>query len=236
MIVQRPSSERGQSAASGRDSRHAFSFGGHYDPQWMGFGPLRVLNEDRLDPGAGFDTARHANMELLAFVVSGELAHEDALGGNGVVRTGEMQWLSAGHGTEHAERNASASEPLHLLQLWIQPSRLNHEPAYARRAAAPADARGWTLLASGDGADGSLEMRQDVRVLQVRLDRGETADVALDPSRLYWVQVVEGEATANDDVPLRAGDALGVHDEAGTLRLTGTSDGRMLILLLDLPQ
>jgi quercetin 2,3-dioxygenase len=236
MIVQRPSSERGQSAASGRDSRHAFSFGGHYDPQWMGFGPLRVLNEDRLDPGAGFDTARHANMELLAFVVSGELAHEDAIGGNGIVRTGELQWLSAGHGTEHAERNASASEPLHLLQLWIQPSRLNHEPAYARREAAPADARGWTLLASGDGADGSLAIRQDVRVLQVRLDRGEAAEVAMDPSRLYWVQVVEGEATANDGIPLRPGDALGVHDEAGTLRLTGASDGRALILLLDLPQ
>ncbi len=236
MIVQRPSSERGQSAASGRDSRHAFSFGGHYDPQWMGFGPLRVLNEDRLDPGAGFDTARHANMELLAFVVSGELTHEDAIGGNGVVRTGELQWLSAGHGAEHAERNASVAEPLHLLQLWIQPSRLNHEPAYARREAARADARGWTLLASGDGADGSLAIRQDVRVLQVRLDRGEAAEVAMDPSRLYWVQVVEGEATANDGIPLRPGDALGVHDEAGTLRLTGASDGRALILLLDLPQ
>src|SRR5688572_11528623 len=156
MIVQRPSSARGATVLPGRDSRHAFSFGGYYDPAWMGFGALRVLNEDRLDPGAGFDRARHANMELLTYVVAGELAHEDALGGACVVGSGGLQWLSAGHGVEHAERNASASEPLQLLQIWIQPSRLNHEPAYATREAVPADARGWTLLASGDGRDGSL--------------------------------------------------------------------------------
>ena len=236
MILQRPDHSRGRSDVERRDSRHAFSFGGYYDPHWMGLGPLRVLNEDRLEPGAGFDMARHANMELLTFVVSGELAHEDAIGGAGAVFGGELQWLSTGHGVQHAERNASSTEPLHLLQMWIQPSRLNHEPAYAKRAAAAADARGWTLLASGDGAGDSLVIRQDARILQVRLDRGETADVELDLSRLYWLQVVSGRLTVNDDIDLEAGDALGLRDEAGTLRLQGAADERALILLFDLPQ
>jgi redox-sensitive bicupin YhaK (pirin superfamily) len=234
MIVQRPSSARGATVLPGRDSRHAFSFGGYYDPAWMGFGALRVLNEDRLDPGAGFDRARHANMELLTYVVAGELAHEDALGGACVVGSGGLQWLSAGHGVEHAERNASASEPLQLLQIWIQPSRLNHEPAYATREAVPADARGWTLLASGDGRDGSLVIRQDARLSQVRLDRGETAGFELDPSRLYWMQVVSGRVTANGDTALEAGDALGLRDEPGALRLQGGGDERSLVVLFDL--
>ncbi|MBU8977695.1 MULTISPECIES: pirin family protein [unclassified Lysobacter] len=235
MILQRPSSERGHAAAGRPESRYGFSFGGYYDPAWMGFGPLRVLNEDRLAPGAGFPATRGANMELLAFVVSGELAHEDAIGGHGTVRAGELQWLSAGHGVEHTERNASASEPLHLLQMWIQPSRLNHEPAYARREAVPVDARGWTLLASGDGREGSLAIRQDARVLQIRLDRGETAALELDASRLYWAQVVLGQVTANEERPLDAGDALGLREESGTLRLQGRGDERALVLLFDLP-
>ena len=236
MIFQRPDNSRGRSDVERRDSRHAFSFGGYYDPQWMGFGPLRVLNEYRLAPGAGFDTARHANMELLTFVVAGELAHEDDIGGSGAVRSGELQWLSGGHGVKHAERNASSSEPLHLLQMWIQPSRLNHEPAYATHAAAPAEARGWTLLASGDGAGDSLAIRQDARILQLRLDRGEVATFDLDLSRLYWLQVVSGPVSANDGIDLQAGDALGLRDEAGTLRLQGAGDGRALVLLFDLPQ
>ncbi len=234
MIVRRPSSARGQPAAGRTDSRYGFSFGGYYDPAWMGFGPLRVINEDRVAPGAGFDRARHANMELLAYVVSGELAHEDSIGGNGPVRAGELQWLSAGHGVEHSELNASDSQPLHLLQMWIQPSRLNHEPAYARTAAA--DVRGWSLLASGDGRDGSLAIRQDARLLQVRLDRGETSALELDPSRLYWLQVAVGRVTANADTPLDAGDALGLREESGMLRLQGGSDERALVLLLDLPE
>ncbi|MDR0183798.1 pirin family protein [Lysobacter arvi] len=233
MIFQRPDASRGRSAAQGRDSRHAFSFGGHYDPQWMGFGALRVLNEDRLQPGAAFEQARHANMELLTFVIAGELAHEDAIGGSGTLRSGELQWLSAGHGVEHAERNASASEPLHLLQMWIQPSRLNHQPAYARRAAAPAGARGWTLLASGDGGEASLAIRQDARLLQSRVETDETVEVGLDPARLYWLQIVSGAVTANGGIALQPGDALAMREETGTLRLQAAG-GPALALLLDL--
>jgi quercetin 2,3-dioxygenase len=234
MIVQRPSSARGHSAVSRRDSRHTFSVGGYYDPAWMGFGALRVLNEDRLEPGAGFERARHANMELLTYVVAGKLAHDDAIGGAGKVGAGGLRWLSAGHGVEHAERNDSASEPLRLLQIWIQPSRLNHEPAYGTREPVPTDARGWTLLASGDGRDGSLAIRQDAKLLQVRLGRGETARFQIDPLRLYWLQMVSGAVTANEDSPLQAGDALGLRDESGTLRLQGDGDERAIVLLFDL--
>ncbi|HEY0505061.1 MAG TPA: pirin family protein [Lysobacter sp.] len=236
MIVQRPASARGHSRHDGHDSRHAFSFGGYYDPAWMGFGPLRVLNEDRFAPGAGIGAQRHANMEILTYVVDGALVHRDDAGHETRVPAGALQWLGAGHGMVHGEANASATEPLHRLQMWIQPSRLNHEPARAHRDAVPPDARGWGLLASADGRDGSLAIRQDACLSQLRLDRGETAQVELDRGRLYWLHVVSGQVVANGDTPLAAGDALGLQDEAGTLALQGAGDGRALVLLFDLPQ
>lgn len=235
MIVQRPASARGQSRNDGYERRHTFSFGGYYDPAWMGFGPLRVLNEDRLAPGASFERQRHANMEILGYVVEGELAHRDGAGGQAVLRAGQLQWLSAGHGTEHGEANASPSQRLHLLQIWIQPSRLNHEPAYARIDAAAPDARGWRLLASADGRDGSLAIRQDARLYELGLERGETASRELDRSRLFWLHVVSGQVTVNGDTPLQAGDALGLQDEAGVLSLQGSGDSRARVMLFDLP-
>lgn len=236
MIIQRPSSSRGQTKTDRLDSRHGFSFGGYYDPAWMGFGPLRVLNEDHLAPGAAFDAQRRANMELLTYVVDGELVHRDSLGGENAVRAGELQWLSAGHGVEHTESNASDATPAHVLRIWIQPSRLNHEPAYARHPAADPDARGWVVRAAGDGRANSLPIRQDVRVSQVRLARGATAEYALDASRLYWLHLVSGRATANGEHVLEAGDALGWQDEDGTLALQGGSDEPALALLFDLPE
>lgn len=235
MIVQRPASARGESRNDGHERRHSFSFGGYYDPAWMGFGPLRVLNEDRLAPDAAFERQRHANMEILGYVVDGELAHRDGAGGQAVLRAGELQWLSAGHGVDHGEANASASKPLHLLQIWIQPSRLNHEPAYARRAAVPADARGWHVLASADGRDGSLPIRQDACLYQLGLARGETASHDLDRARLYWLHVVAGSVVVNGDTTLEAGDAIGLQDEADALSLQGAGAGRTLVLLFDLP-
>jgi redox-sensitive bicupin YhaK (pirin superfamily) len=233
MIIERPSSARGHVQAGWLDSRHTFSFGGYYDPAWMGFGPLRVINEDRVDGGAGFPPHRHANMEILSYVISGELAHKDSSGGGGVIGAGELQWMSAGHGVEHSEYNGSATASVHFLQIWIQPSRLNHEPAYAQRAAIDADTRGWTLLATPDGREGSLPVRQDAIVRDVRLDRGETAEHPLDPSRLYWLQVVAGSISANGR-PLQAGDALGFQGESGPLRLEGAGEGRADVLLFDL--
>lgn len=236
MIVQRPSAARGQSAHDGRDSRMAFSFGGYHDAAWMGFGPLRVLNEVHLAPGAAFETQRRANMEILGYVIDGVLAHGDSLGGGGVTRAGGLQWLSAGHGVEHGQANASANGPTHLLQIWIQPSRLNHEPATAGREAVPADARGWVRLASGDGREGSLAIRQDAVLSQARLARGAEVQCELDPTRLYWLHLVSGQATVNGSLALQAGDALGFQDEGGTLTVQGGGSEPAVALLFDLPQ
>ena len=236
MIIERPSDARGRVRAGWLDSRHTFSFGHYYDPEWMGFGPLRVINEDRVDPGAGFAPHRHANMEILSYVVSGALSHRDSSGGGGVIGPGEVQWMSAGHGVEHSEYNGSDSAPVHFLQIWIQPARLNHEPAYAQRAASPDDGRGgFTLLASPDGADGSLPIRQDARLHIARPAPGETLEHALDPARRYWLQVVRG-AVALEQRMLEAGDALGLLDESGALRLTAAGDAPAEVLWFDLPR
>jgi quercetin 2,3-dioxygenase len=230
MIIDRPSAARGHVQAGWLDSRHTFSFGHYYDPAWMGFGPLRVINEDRVDPGAGFPPHRHANMEILSYVLDGALSHRDSAGGGGVIRAGELQWMSAGHGVEHSEYNDSDSEPVHFLQIWIQPARLNHEPAYAQRAATPLS-REWTLLASPDGADGSLTIRQDARLSAATLAAGEVTACELQPMR-RWLQVARGRARVDARV-LAAGDALGFVDEARTLELVG--DDTAEVLLFDLP-
>jgi redox-sensitive bicupin YhaK (pirin superfamily) len=201
----------------------------------MGFGALRVINEDRVAPGAGFPPHRHANMEILSYVLGGALSHEDSSGGGGVIRPGELQWMSAGHGVEHSEFNASDTEPVHFLQIWLQPDRLNAAPAYSQRDATPAsDAGGWTLLASPDGRDGSLAIRQDARVHGVRLAAGESVERALDPARRYWLHVALGAVVAGER-RLSAGDALGFVAESGTLRLRGHGDGVAEVLLFDLP-
>jgi redox-sensitive bicupin YhaK (pirin superfamily) len=236
VIVDRPSDARGRVQAGWLDSRHTFSFGHYYDPAWMGFGPLRVINEDRVDPGAGFAPHRHANMEILSYVIRGALAHRDSTGGGGVIGPGELQWMSAGHGVEHSEYNASQTEPVHFLQIWIQPSRLNHPPAYAQRAAVGDEANGqWCLLASPDGAGGSLAIRQDARLSVARLAAGERVERALDPARRYWLHVVSGAVDAGDGA-LQGGDARGWIDEPGTLGLAGVSDARAEVLLFDLPR
>lgn len=235
MIIERRSADRGRVHAGWLDSRHTFSFGHYYDPAWMGFGVLRVINEDRVDPGAGFPAHGHANMEILSYVVEGALSHQDSSGGGGVVGPGELQWMGAGHGVEHSEFNASATEPVHFLQIWMQPDRVNASPAYGHRAPTPADATGrWHLLASPDGADGSLAIRQQARLSEARLEPGQAIAADLLDSRRYWLQVVRGEATVEvaDTVRvMEAGDALGLAGEAGAMRLSGTAT----VLLFDLP-
>src|SRR5690554_20392 len=235
MQVFRRGAERGHVRTGWLDSRHGFSFGHYHDPQWMGWGPLRVINEDRVAPGGGFSPHGHANMEIISYVISGGLAHRDSGGGEGVLRPGELQWMSAGHGIEHSEYNHSDAEPVHFLQIWIQPDRVNAEPDYAQKAFDPAARRGqWGLLASPDGADGSLAIRQDARLRGVQLGVGESAGWPLDPARRYWLQLVQGEAGAGDRT-LAAGDAIGFADESGELRITGTGDALADILLFDLP-
>ena len=235
MIIERPAAARGEVSAGWLHSRHTFSFGHYHDPQWMGFGPLRVINEDIVAPGGGFPPHRHANMEILSVVLDGALAHRDNTGGEGVLRPGEVQWMSAGHGIEHSEFNGSDSEPVHFLQIWIQPDRLNAQPAYVQRAFDPAARQGrWATLASPDGAEGSIAIRQQAWMRGVRLVQGEAVELALDPARRYWLHVAQGEV-ALDGHPLSAGDALGLVDEAGVRSLAGRGAATADVLVFDLP-
>jgi len=236
MRILRSADERGRVDVGWLNSHHTFSFGHYHDPQWMGFGPLRVINEDRVAPGGGFPPHRHANMEILSYVLSGALAHRDSLSdAGGVLRPGELQWMSAGHGIEHSEFNASDSEPVHFLQIWIQPDRSNAPPAYAQRAFDPQARNGrWGLLASPDGSDGSLAIRQQAWLRGVLLDADATADWALQPERRYWLHVARG-AVDIDGQRLSAGDALGIAEETGALKISGAGDEAADVLLFDLP-
>ncbi len=236
MRILRSADERGHVEAGWLDSRHTFSFGHYHDPAWMGFGPLRVINEDRVAPRGGFPPHRHANMEILSYVLSGALAHRDSTSdAGGVLRPGELQWMSAGRGIEHSEFNASDSEPVHFLQIWIQPDRSNTPPAYAQRAFDPQARRGrWGLLASPDGAEGSLTIRQQAWLRAVLLGETESVPWTLRPDRRYWLHAAQGEVEV-DGKRLAAGDALGVAEEAGELRITGMDAGVSDVLLFDLP-
>jgi redox-sensitive bicupin YhaK (pirin superfamily) len=236
MVVERPAATRGTVHTGWLDSRHTFSFGHYHDPQWMGFGPLRVINEDRVAPGGGFAPHRHANMEILSYVLSGALAHRDSSAGGegGVLKPGELQWMSAGHGIEHSEFNASQTEPVHFLQIWIQPDRVNATPAYAQRAFDSRQRRGrWAALASPDGADGSIAIRQDAWLRGALLAQGETVEMALEPARRYWLHVAQGTVEFEGRT-LAAGDALGFVGESGTYRIIG-GEGTADLLLFDLP-
>lgn len=235
MILRRPAGERGNVRTGWLDSRHTFSFGHYHDPAWMGFGPLRVINEDRVAPGAGFAPHGHANMEILSYVLSGALEHRDSHGGGGVLRPGEVQWMSAGHGIEHSEFNASQEEPVHFLQIWLQPDRVNAPPAYDQRRFDPAARRGrWAPLATPGGSGGSLAIRQQARLLGVLLGEGEDVPLEPDPCRRYWLHVALGEV-AFDGEPLAAGDALALEGESAVRRLQGRGPGTADVLLFDLP-
>ncbi|HZH43855.1 MAG TPA: pirin family protein [Lysobacter sp.] len=235
MILDRPAHARGQARTGWLDSRHTFSFGHYYDPAWMGFGPLRVINEDRVAPGAGFPTHGHANMEILSYVLVGALSHRDSSGGGGVIGAGELQWMSAGHGVQHSEFNPSDAEPVHFLQIWIQPDRSNAAPAYAQRSFAARGRGEWILLASPDGAGDSLPIRQDARLKAVRLGAGERIEHPLEADRRYWLHAARGRLEAAGR-SLSAGDAIGLVDEGGTLAVAGTGDEEAELLLFDLPR
>ena len=238
MIIERPAAARGEVRLGWLDSRHTFSFGHYHDPKWMGFGPLRVINEDQVAPAGGFPPHSHANMEILSYVLSGALAHRDSTGGgeDGVLKPGELQWMSAGHGIEHSEFNASKTEPVHFLQIWIQPDRVNAAPAYAQQAFDPATRRGrWATLASPDGAGGSIAIRQQAWLRGSVLAAADAVELVLDPARRYWLHVAQGSVDY-DGRTLSAGDALGFLDEGGRHRLAGTGDGVADVLLFDLPR
>ena len=234
MIIERPSAARGDVSLGWLKSRHTFSFGHYHDPAWMGFGPLRVINDDTVAPGGGFAPHRHANMEIVSVVLDGALAHKDSAGNVGVIEAGDVQWMSAGHGIEHSEYNGSDAAPVHFLQIWIQPDRLNAQPAYDQKRFEPADRRArWAALVSPDGVDGSIAIRQQASLRATRLLPGDALTAKLDPARLYWLHVATGEIALGERV-LKAGDALGFVDEGGELALRGIADASD-VLLFDLP-
>ena len=232
MILHRPADARGCAQFDWLDSRHTFSFGNYHDPAWMGFGPLRVINEDRVAPGGGFAPHAHANMEILSYVLEGALQHRDSLGTGSVIRPGDLQRMSAGSGITHSEFNASPDAPVHFLQIWIQPDRLNIAPGYAQRQFPDGERRGvLRLLASPDGAEESLSLRQDARVYGSLLSPGQRVELVLATGRRAWVQVARGVLVLNGQ-PLVAGDGAGVSQETA-LVLQASEDAEVLVF--DLP-
>ena len=231
MILRRPADERGQTRVGWLDSRHSFSFSDYYDPDHMGFRSLRVINEDRVEPGAGFPTHGHRDMEIVTYVVEGALEHKDSLGTGSVIRPGEVQRMTAGTGVTHSEYNPSRIEPVHLLQIWILPERQGLAPGYEQRPFPAAEMQGrLRVVASCDGRDGSLTVHQDARILAARLAPGDEIVHSLAPGRHAWVQVVRG-ALALDGSTLAAGDGAAVSDGA---RLVLAARAPSELLLFDL--
>jgi redox-sensitive bicupin YhaK (pirin superfamily) len=232
MLEIRRSGERGYADHGWLKSFHAFSFADYYDPQHVEFGPLRVINEDRVAPAAGFGTHPHRDMEIISYVLSGGLAHQDSAGGRSTIGPGDVQRMSAGRGVLHSEFNASQSEPVHFLQIWIQPNVNGIAPEYEERHFSAEQRRGQLrLIASPDRADGSVLIHQDARVYAGLFDGNERAQLQVAPGRRLYVHVARGALEANGSA-LSAGDALKLAD-VRTLTLGGGRGAEVLVF--DLP-
>ncbi len=231
MIQVRKADERGKTDFGWLDSRHTFSFGEYHDASRMGFRTLRVINDDRVAPGAGFGTHGHRDMEILSFVLEGALAHKDSMGTGSVIRPGALQMMRAGTGVTHSEYNHSATQPLHFLQIWIVPDERGLKPAYAELNVDPVAAeKSRMLLASRDGRDRSLQIHQDVDLWLMRPPQGESRRVRIAPGRHAWLHVAQGDVRVGD-LSLAAGDGVAVTNER-ELTLTGGTGSA--ILLFDL--
>jgi quercetin 2,3-dioxygenase len=208
MMELRRSQDRGHANHGWLDSYHSFSFADYHDPRHMGFGALRVINEDRVQPGMGFGTHGHRDMEIISYVLEGALEHKDSMGNGSIIRPGNVQRMSAGTGVRHSEYNPSASDGVHFLQIWIEPRVSGVAPGYEEKNFDAAAKRGrLVLIASPDGREGSVTIHQDALVYAALLDGAEAAVQALAPGRKAYVHVARGEVTVNGQ-PLRAGDAL----------------------------
>jgi len=208
MMNIRKSDERGHANHGWLDSYHTFSFANYHDPKHMHFRSLRVINEDFIAPGMGFGTHPHDNMEIVTYVVKGALQHRDSMGHAEVMKAGDVQRISAGSGIEHSEFNASSSEPVHLLQIWLMPDKQDVKPNYAERSFARAEPGRLHLATSKDGRDGSIPINQDADLYFAKLGDGQKVELALRPGRHAWLQLIEGELDANGS-RLKAGDAAG---------------------------
>jgi quercetin 2,3-dioxygenase len=228
MISVLPASRRFHTDVGWLDSRHTFSFADHYDPERVGFRALRVINDDRVQAGRGFGSHSHRDMEIISYVLSGELAHRDSMGNGSVIRPGDVQRMTAGTGVVHSEMNPSRTEQVHFLQIWIVPDREGHRPGYEQKAFAPADRRGkLRLVASRDGRDGSVTIHQDASVYATLLEPGEHVSHELRPGRHAWVQVAAGSVELNGQT-LREGDGAALSDER-RIELTGMDSCEILV-------
>ena len=228
MIQVRTAEDRGRTDWGWLDSRHTFSFGEYYDPAHMGFGTLRVINDDRVTAGAGFGTHGHRDMEILSYVLEGALEHKDSSGGGGVIRPGEIQFMRAGSGVTHSEYNHSRVEPVHFLQIWIVPDTRSLQPAYGQSTFdREAARRGFVRLASPDGKNGTLQVHQDVELWVAMLAPGEKRELPLRPGRQAWVHVARGSVAVNGTV-LREGDGAAVSAEE-KLKFLGESEAEVLV-------
>ena len=228
MFALRRADERGHANRGWLNSYHTFSFGDYYNPEYMGFSNLRVINDDTVVPRGGFGTHGHRDMEIISYVLAGALKHEDSMGNGSVIRPGEVQRMSAGTGVTHSEFNASDSEPVHFLQIWVLPEEQGLKPSYEQKAFADEEKRGrLRLVGSRDGREGSVTIHQDVDLYATLLGDGDSVSHALAKGRKGWVQVAQGSALLNGE-PLRAGDGVAIEGPE-TVTLTGSSDGEVLL-------
>ena len=210
MLNIRRAGERGKSNFNWLDSKHTFSFASYYDPQHMGHGPLRVINDDRVAPGGGFATHPHRDMEIVSYVLEGALEHKDSMGNGSVIRPGDVQRMSAGTGVTHSEYNHSRENPVHFLQIWFLPERAGLEPGYEQKHYPESDKRGrFRLVASRTGTDGSVRLNQDVNMMVGLFDGEESASLDIAPERTAWLHVACGDVRVNGEL-LRAGDGASV--------------------------
>lgn len=231
MIEVRRSQQRGAASFGWLQSRHTFSFASYYDPKQMGFSALRVINDDKVTPGAGFDTHGHKDMEILSMVLSGSIAHKDSTGNVETLPAGEFQLMSAGKGIYHSELNPSDSELLHFLQIWIEPDQLGGSPAYQQKNFGQNE--GLTLILSPDGYDNSMTVRQDARVFQLLLAAGKTQVFQQDAGRNIYLHLIEGELTIAGQT-LYSGDGIKI-SELHALEMQNYHQQQVRALLFDLP-
>lgn len=229
MISVRHRNERGHANHGWLDSYHTFSFDTYYDPQYMGFRALRVINEDRVAPGKGFPTHGHRDMEIITYILDGALEHKDSMGTGSIIRAGEIQRMSAGTGVRHSEFNASPTEQVHLLQIWIMPNVLHIQPSYEQKKIDRGKMRGnWLLIAAPNGPETAVQIHQDAELFAVSLDDNQALEYAIEAGRHAWLQVARGHLQVNG-MPLEAGDGAAFSQER-TVQLSGEGEA----LLFDL--
>lgn len=232
MITVRHSQDRGHANFGWLDTKHSFSFGDYFDPDHMGVSALRVINDDRIKPEAGFDTHGHRDMEIVTYVTEGAIEHKDSQGNRRILSAGEFQLMSAGSGIFHSEYNPSQTEELRLLQIWIKPNRFGEAPGYQQRDFGKAS--GFTPIATPDGEGGTFAIKQDATLYQLVLEPNSTAKIEIDLERNMYVHQVNGEQLLVNDVSLQAGDGAAI-DAQSSVEFVNKSSERLVALVFDLP-